>query len=64
MAKYKRQPNEVVITVSGGVATLHSRPRNVKVTIVDFDNGDSEEDDRLEEFEGEKALIDRYEDAT
>ncbi len=50
---------EVVITVSGGVAEVHSRPKGVKVKIVDFDCEGAEED-LIEKFNGDDAIISEY----
>lgn len=51
---------EAIITILGGVAVVHTLPKGVKVKIVDFDC-DGVEEERLEKFEGDDAVIGNYE---
>ena len=51
---------EIIITVTGGVAEVHTLPKGVNVKIIDFDC-DGAEEKHLEEFEGSDAIIDNHE---
>jgi len=62
LVNYKK---EVIITVDGGIAKIHTIPSGVKVKIVDFDVSGHEVDGKVEHpvqrFEGERAIILEYE---
>lgn len=53
------EKKEVIITVRGGVAEPYEISDGVSVKIVDLDV-DGVEEDRLEDFDGEEALVGTY----